>query len=258
MPRLAASLIGLAAVASLPAAALAEGPRRFEADYVVSVYGLPVGKARFRSEFEGKRFRIEGTLSSAGLARLFDKTQGTTTVRGRIGPDGLEPRRYDVDYTSGDDRQRTTIRFADGKVSARNRPKTKKRGSNWVKLTQKHLRAAFDPISATLIQADDVADVCDRTINVFDGEMRADIKLTHQSTGEVKGFSGQTVTCRAEFIPVAGYRKGRDQLEYLRTRSRMTVAFAPLEGTGFYSPVDASIGTEIGTVRIRAQRIVAE
>lgn len=258
MHRLATSLIGLAAALALPGSAWADAPRRFEADYIVSVYGLPVGKATFKSEFEGKRFRIKGTLSSAGLARLFDKTEGTTTVRGRISPEGLEPRRYEVEYTSGDERQRTTIRFTDGKVRATNKPETKRRGDDWVKLTQKHLRAAFDPISATLIQADDVTEVCDRTISVFDGEMRADIKLTHESIGEIEGFSGETVTCRAEFIPVAGYREGRDQLEYLQKESEMTVAFAPLEGTGFYSPVDASIGTEIGTVRIRAERIVAK
>jgi len=89
--------------------------------------------------------------------------------------------------------------------------------------------------------------VCNRTIRIYDGEMRADLRLAPA------GASGGQVTCSAKFEPVAGYRPSRSALKYLRDRSRITIAFAPLADTGFYAPVDASIGTQVGTVRIVAQ-----
>ncbi|WP_244648651.1 hypothetical protein [Mesorhizobium sediminum] len=69
--------------------------------------------------------------------------------------------------------------------------------------------------------------------------------------------SNGRVTCDARFVAVSGYRKGRKQIDFLQTRSRIAITFAPLGKTGFFTPVDASVGTQIGPVRITAQRIEA-
>ena len=61
----------------------------------------------------------------------------------------------------------------------------------------------------------------------------------------------------ARFVAVSGYRKGRKQIDFLQTKSRIAITFAPLGETGFFTPVDASVGTQIGPVRITAQRIEA-
>ena len=39
--------------------------------------------------------------------------------------------------------------------------------------------------------------------------------------------------------------------------SRIAITFAPLAGTGLYTPVDASVGTQVGTLRIVATSIEA-
>jgi hypothetical protein len=231
-------------------------PQRFEADYSVTLYGLPVAKARFVSSFEGNDFRIDGALSSSGVGRLFDSTRGTTSVSGTIGRDGLVPRSYVVEYSSNRKRHRTAISFSGDRVeSAVNEPQPKRGGPDWIAVPQQELRAVLDPITSTLVRADGPERVCNRTVRIFDGEMRADLRLVHVSTGQLDGFAGAAVTCRAEFVPVAGYRKGRRQIEYLANRSRMTVTLAPLGDTGIYSPVEASVGTQVGTVRVRAERI---
>lgn len=238
--------------APLPASAAQEA---FIADYSVSLYGMTIAKARFESAFDEGAFSIDGNLSSAGIARVFDRTTGTTSVRGAIGRDGeAAPRSYRVDYVTGRKQKSTAISFARGGVSqTRNVPEPTERSERWVHVTPGHLRSVFDPITSTLVAADDAGAVCARTIKIFDGEMRADLRLNEAGRDAGSG----TVTCSARFEPVAGYRQGQQQIDYLRDRGRISITFAPLGSTGFYTPVDASIGTQIGTIRIRAIRIAA-
>lgn len=245
-------LFAVAALVATSAPVSAKEESSFRADYSVTLLGLPIAKARFDSTFTGNRFSIEGSLSSSGLARLFDKTTGTTKVEGAIRGGEVQPRAFRSSYASGKKRSRTTIRYSGGAVSSVANTPEPRRGAHWVEVSQEHLKAALDPISSTLIRTDDPATVCDRTIRVFDGEMRADLKLSPRSGGRA-----DQVTCDARFVPVSGYRANRKQIDYLKNQSRIAITFAPLGDTGFYTPVDATVGTQIGTLRITASRIVA-
>jgi hypothetical protein len=257
MPRLVTAFA--AAITLLTPAQAAPGEMRtFSADYSVTLYGLPVGKARFDSTFDGDRFAIKGSIASSGIARLIEKTNGTTRVQGRIGDDAVLPQSYAVAYVSGDEKESTTIRYSGNKVvETVNTPKPKKRGKDWVPLGDKHLRGALDPLSATLIPAANPAKVCDRTIRFYDGELRADLKLSHAGTGPIRGFEGAAVTCNVQFIPLAGYRQGRKQIEFLKNKSRISISFMPLGDTGLHAPVAASIDTQVGTVRVTARKVDA-
>ncbi|MEO3389296.1 DUF3108 domain-containing protein [Mesorhizobium sp. CAU 1741] len=248
-----AFLVALAALSS--AAPLHASEQSFRAEYSVTLLGLPIARASFDSTFLEDRFTIAGTVASTGVGRIFDDTKGTTQVEGAIGKDGAQPSSYVLDYVSDGKQGHTTIRFGGAGVeSVVNRPEPKRR-SPWVPLTADALHATLDPITSTLIRTSDANEVCNRTIRFFDGELRADLELTHMSIGALPGFDGEGVTCQARFVPVAGYRQGRRQIEFLRNRSRITISFAKLGETGFYTPVDASIGTQVGTVRVTASRI---
>lgn len=248
----ALSLAALAFIA--PAAA---GTHAFRADYSVTLLGLPVASASFDSRFEGDRFTIRGSVSSAGLARIFDHTKGTTTVEGAIRNGAVLPASFDADYASGRKKGRTAIRFSgDAVTSVVNEPQKKRNPKTWVAVSQDHLKAVLDPLSSAIVPAAGPEEVCARTIRFFDGELRADLKLS--PAGEAAGGTkGGRVTCAARFVPVAGYRTDRRQIDYLRDKSRIAVTFAPLGATGLYAPVAASVGTRIGTLRIAATRIEA-
>ena len=86
--------------------------------------------------------------------------------------------------------------------------------------------------------------------------MRANLDLSLVSIGpaEAEGFSGEAVTCAARFVPVGGYRPGHKSIEYLKTKSKITIAFAQLGTTGIYAPIKATAGTELGTLTITARR----
>ncbi len=245
----------IAAVLVLPArAAPAEAIR---SEYVVSIYGIVIARSQFTSTITPNRFDIKGSLSSAGLARIFDDTRGTTIVSGRFREGRVLPATYDVSYVSGDKKKRTTINFSGGRVvKAVNHPPVNTKRKGWVPVSRDQLAAVADPLSATLVPAAGPDDVCKRTVRFFDGALRADIRLSPAGAGriDVPGYSGATVTCNARFVPVAGYRKGHSSIRYLADSKRILIAFAPVGSTGIYAPVEASVATKIGTVYVKARR----
>ncbi len=252
-------LIAALAVA-LPASASAAGPEAFHGEYTVSFLGLTLARASFSSRYTGDGYAIEGSASAAGLARIFDDTKGTLTARGSLSGNGLVPRSFRADYTSGKKASLVDIRFAGGTVaSTKVVPTPKPRGADWLPLGTDDLRGATDPIAATVVRAASPDEVCGRSVKMYDGEMRANLNLSFVEKGSisVKGYKGPTVTCRLAFEPVSGYAQKRKALKFLRDRSRIIVTFAPLGQTGIYAPIRATVGTEIGTITIRARQFEA-
>jgi hypothetical protein len=101
--------------------------------------------------------------------------------------------------------------------------------------------------------------VCGRTIKAFDGEIRADLALSYVNTApmSVGGIKVDAVTCQGRFKPVAGYHRGNKSLQYLSTKSKIMLKFAQLGKTGIYAPIQATVGTKVGTFMIRARRLEA-
>ncbi|TGS38666.1 MULTISPECIES: DUF3108 domain-containing protein [unclassified Mesorhizobium] len=260
MPRLSHALVTALAIA-LPSAASAASPQSFKGEYTVSFLGLSIARSTFSSSYQSGVYAINGTVSAAGLAKLFDDTRGTISSKGTISGQKMVPQAFRADYTSGKKASSIDIRFANGNVaSTQVIPAPGKRDPKaWIPLGAGDLASVLDPMAATVIHADSPDQVCGRKVKFYDGEMRADLTLTYASKGtiSVPGYKGDTVTCQMGFEPVAGYRKGRKALNYLKSKSRMMVTFAPLGQTGVYAPIHATVGTQIGTLTISAGRFEA-
>lgn len=257
--RIAAIAAAIAIFLPLNATAL-EAPKKFRADYRLSFLGFSIAKSSFASTFSGDTFLLSGNLKSAGLARMFDKTVAQTKVSGRLGDGGVEPLDYELNYVSGGKRQITAIRFNNGSVvETENVPPLKKRGADWVPLRSDDLRSVFDPLTASMVRADSPLEVCNRIIRTYDGEMRVDLKLGYggMKPFRTRGFEGDVVRCKVKFEPVSGYRKGRRALDFMKHKSRMEIAFAPVGASDIYAPVSATIGTQIGTLRLYATQFTA-
>jgi len=261
--RVTGRLVSIAAsfgMLSVSLTANAAGAQRFSADYAVSLFGLTLARTSFTSTVDGQSFSIKGTIASAGVARIIDDTKGTTTVNGRLTPSGAQPQSFLVAYTSGKKKKRTAIEFTGDTVShTENIPPLKKQ-KNWVPLGPNDLKAVTDPLSLTLVKAESPNAVCSHTLKYYDGELRADIRLSYAGTApySVPGYSGEATVCSAHFVPVAGYRTTNSTLKYLRDKSKMKISFVPMGSTGIYAPIAASIGTKIGTVEVRAEKFTSE
>jgi hypothetical protein len=237
-----------ALIAGVPAHA-AE-PQKMSARVTVTFLGLPVARADVAGSFGAGAFSLDGSFASAGLARMFDRTQGTASVSGQIGAPRVKPAAYDLAYRTKKDHS-TSMRFSrDRLVEHRNLPEPPPRNKEWVPLDKKDLSGVNDPISAMMIPAASAAEICNRDIRVFDGEFRVDIGLRPSE----RRLGGE-VTCRISFTPVSGYRSTRSAIKFLRDRSRILIAFARIGDSGLYGPVEASIGTQIGSVHVRATDI---
>lgn len=258
MPRFLAPLLSLLAAMAPFSAGAASGT--FHGEYTVSYLGLTVIRASFDSRYDGDSYTVNGRVAAAGLARLFDDTSGTLRASGRVSKGRVVPHEFRADYKSGKKASMLSLRFSGGNVtSVTVLPPPKPRPKDWVAIRPQDLKGVLDPTATTIVPAPDLDSVCNRTVRTFDGEMRADITLDYVSRGEieVESYTGPTVTCRLRFEPVSGYRKGRKGLQYLRTKSRILVTFAPLGQTGVYAPIRATIGTEIGTLTVSARRFEA-
>jgi hypothetical protein len=254
------AILAVLAIA-VPSVASAAAPQSFKGEYTVSFLGLSIARSTFSSHYENGAYSINGTVTAAGLAKLFDDTRGTISSKGRIAGKKLVPEAFRADYTSGKKASVVDIRFANGAVtSTQVIPAPGKRDAKkWVALAAGDLTSVLDPMAATVIHADSLDQVCGRTVKFYDGEMRADLTLTYDSKGSISvpGYKGDTITCKMSFQPVAGYRKGRKALTSLKNHSRMMVTFAPLGQTGVYAPIHATVGTQIGTLTISAGRFEA-
>jgi hypothetical protein len=249
---LAAAML-LASSTTAPARAEVE---TFSGEYTVSYLGLTIARSTFDSRFDDGKFSIEGTVASAGIADIFGRTRGTASASGGFAGERTQPSAFRTNYTEGRRKQMTALGFKGGTVvSNENVPPLKKRGDDWVPVQPSQLKGVSDPLSAGVIKASGPGKVCGRTIKLFDGEFRLDATLhPAPNSPSVKGYGDGVVTCRVTVKPVSGYRKGRRALDYLENHSKIMVAFAPLGTTGVYAPVHATVGTQIGTVTVKARR----
>lgn len=256
--RLLASILVVALAAPLSATAAVKPVQSFRTDYAVSFLGFTVARTTFVSHIGADSYAIDGSINSAGLATFFSDLEAKTAVSGRIAGGTFTPDSYSTDYKYGKKSKRTLLTFAKGKiVDVSNTPVPPPRRPDWVPVGAKELQAALDPMTASLIRAGNPQSVCNRTVKAFDGEIRADMVLSYVATGKVSidGKDTDAVTCAGKFRPVAGYHRSNKSLKYLTDKSRITVKFAQLGQTGIYAPVQASVGTRIGTVSIRARKI---
>ena len=254
---LRALLVPLAASA-LVGAVPARGTQSFQTDYRVSIYGLSIARASFATSVQDNgAYKITGKLSSSGLASLFDDTNGRLDVTGKLAKTGPVPTSYEVKYRHGNRDKVTSIAFANGNVTnTTNIPPINKK-KNWVELKPADLQSVADPISGVLVAADQPEQVCAQTLHLYDGQTRVDLKLSPSGGTRpfaTKGFKGNAVTCSAKFVPIAGYQAGRKAIEYLKNSSNISLTFASLGKSDIYSPVQAKIGTQIGTVTVYATR----
>ena len=131
-------------------------PQSFKGEYTVSFLGLSIARSTFSSRYQDGTYSIDGTVSAAGLAKLFDDTQGTVSSKGTISGKKMVPQVFRADYTSGKKASVVDIRFANGAVtSTQVVPAPGKRDpKSWVPLGASDLAAVLDPMAATVIHAD--------------------------------------------------------------------------------------------------------
>lgn len=251
------SLAGLLAgvlLALAPLHAAAEQRVTFETDYVVTLRGLTIGRASLGGKVEGDRFEVQGTLSSAGLARIFDRTRADARIVGLLRQSSATPESFMLSYAQGDQVTRTTIAFSNGDVARTDiEPPVERSAESRVPIAAADLKSVADPVSATIVARGRPDEICGRTLRIFEGGTRIDVELSLGTVGFVYGVGNHAVTCRGRFIPVSGFEREDPTFAFLRDKGDFEFVYAPAGG-GIYTLHSLSTQTQIGRVEMRAQR----
>jgi hypothetical protein len=134
--------------------------------------------------------------------------------------------------------------------------------SDRVPVTNSNRQAIVDPLSALLFSAPAAGEglsqeACRRTLPIFDGHQRYDLKLAFKrmdKTTAEKGYEGPVVVCSVSYEPIAGHRANIPLIKYLSEGREMELALAPVSGTRLLAPFRLSVLSTLANLMIEANR----
>ena len=134
--------------------------------------------------------------------------------------------------------------------------------SDRVPVTNSNRQGIVDPLTALLFSAAAAGEgmsqeACRRTLPIFDGQQRYDLKLAFKRMDKVtaeKGYAGPVVVCSVSYEPIAGHRANIPLIKYLSEGREMEIALAPIAGTRLVAPFRLSVVSMLANLMIEANR----
>jgi hypothetical protein len=129
-------------------------------------------------------------------------------------------------------------------------------------VTAANRRSIVDPLTAVLFSTAAAGEtlsqeVCRRTLPIFDGHQRYDLKLAFKRMDKVtaeKGYAGPVAVCSVSYEPIAGHRASIPLVKYLSEGHEMEIALAPIAGTRLLAPFRLSVVSMLANLTIEANR----
>ena len=248
------ALTGLAALAATSA-----GAETLRATYAISLLGLPIGTAEVNATITKGSYSVDADARLNALASLIVNSHGASQGHGAIVDGHIVPATFATSAASA--RMTRTIRMAlrqNAVADVEIAPPFDEKPDR-VPLRPQDTRNIVDPVGAFVLPAPKSgaalsAAACDRTLPIFDGYTRFDLKLSYTGESQVKakGYAGKVVECSIRYAPIAGHRKDRPAVKFMEENKDMSVALAPVGESGALVPFHVSIKTMIGVVEFEA------
>lgn len=249
-----------------PAGAAAEV--RLRGDYVVSLFGITIGRGGWDVRIAAGHYIATGQGRSAGLAVLVSSGQGQASADGAIQGGKPGPRRYDYTSTTTQKYDEIHFQLQNGLVRDLRIDPPQGRHRKRVPLEPRHMENVFDPIGGLLmpnltpigptpIGPTPIGPAtCARVLPVFDGRMRYDLHFSFLRMEQVKtdiGYAGPVAVCAVRFVPLAGHVPNRPAIQYMMGLTTMEIWLAPVAGTALAVPWKIVIPTPYGTALLEAE-----
>jgi hypothetical protein len=250
----------------VPASAATGKVTRLEINYAISIKGLTIGKVNAEMRFTDKNYASAVSGAVTGLARLFSDANAKLASSGHIQGSRVVPDSYDGVTTESDYESRVSMAMRGGAITELSAEPPNKPAPDRVPILPSHKRNVLDPLSAFLIVLGKPgkpqgAEVCNRTVKVFDGWSRYDIVLNYKETKKVGSdnakdgdYSGDVFVCTARYVPVSGHRENGKAVKDMEENPNLGVWLAPIGDSGMLAPYRLTVGTSAGDLTLRATK----
>jgi Protein of unknown function (DUF3108) len=238
---------------------------RLEAEYVVTISGIPVGRGNWIIEVSDDQYTAAASGTTTGVVRFFTGARGTSAAHG--GVVGGQPVPTSYAATINYERRVDDVRIAltGGNVTDYAVEPPLPPVPDRIPVTDADRRGVFDPMTSMLNHVggsgDPVsAEACNRKVAVFDGRVRYDLHSEFKRMETVKadrGYEGPVVVCAVYFTPISGYVPDRPAIKYLVELRDAEVWLAPISGTRMVVPFRFSMPTPLGMGVLQATEFVS-
>jgi hypothetical protein len=242
--------------------ALAQG--RLDAQYTVTLAGLPIGNGTWTIDIRDDRYNMAASGATSGIMRAFASGRGQSSARGAVSGGALVTSNYSANVHTDKKYDEVRMVISGGNVKEFIADPPTVPGPERIPLTDAHRRGVADPMTAPLLRVGGSGDTlvpqaCHRTLAIFDGRMRYDLRLAFKRFERVSspGYQGLAVVCAVQFAPIAGHIPQRYVMRYLSESPDMELWFAPIAGTRLLAPYRASIPTPLGEGVMEATQFVS-
>ncbi len=259
---------GLGLLAALGCAAIAPSAQAIEAgtftaSYGITISGIPIGGAEAKSRFDGSRYTLTINGFTSGVSRLVSDATANLASNGNVAGVRVLPSSYRLDTAEGGYVTTVDMKMNAGAVSSVKAVPEPRLSDDRVPLTSSDKRNIVDPLSALIIPAAGVdrmdgESACDRTVHVFDGFQRFDVRLSFKKQRDVSGkdgsYSGPVFVCAARFVPVAGHVPSR--VKSLANNKSIEIWLAPVADMSLLVPYNIQLSIPLGVLSVRASKLI--
>jgi hypothetical protein len=248
----------LVAATAWQACAHAQG--KIDATYTITFARISVGNATMAADLKENDYTIVATASAGGVMRILVNGEASLATHGIVKDGRPEPRSFTSRIMSEDASEDVTMSLEAGNVTELAvRPPADSAG---VQATEADRQGIIDPLTAMLIPAGTAGEnlsqaACQRTLPIFDGRHRYDLKLAFKRMDKVaagKGYAGPAIVCALQYQPIAGHRASTPLVKYLSEGREMEIVLAPIAGTRVLAPFRLSVASMLANLVIAADR----
>jgi len=238
----------------------AEG--HLDASYTISFARIPVGEITATAVFGQNEYAISARARAGGVLKaLLVDGEASLSTQGTIKDDYPVPTTFTSKIVSSAESSDVTMALDEG-GNVKDLTPTPPPSSDRVPVTNSNRQGIVDPLSALLFSATAAGEglsqeACRRTLPIFDGHQRYDLKLAFKRMDKMtaeKGYAGPVVVCSLSYEPIAGHRANIPLVKYLSEGREMEIALAPIAGTRLLAPFRLSIVSTLANLMIEANR----
>ena len=247
------------------AAHFANAQGRLDAEYTVTLAGIPIGRGNWVIEISEEQFTATASGGTFGIMRVISPGRGNSAAQGLVSAGQLVPMTYAATISNEKRIDDVRMVFSGGAIKDLSVEPPLSPSADRIPVTDADRRNVLDPMTAVLDPVSGGGDpvspqACHAKTSVFDGRMRYDLRAEFKRMELVKaekGYHGPAVVCAVYFVPISGYSPDRYAIKYLAALRDAEVWLAPILGTRILVPYRFSLPTPVGTGVLQATQFVS-